>query len=772
MIDIKKPSCFISYCREKSDVSLIKALYNEIKTLAPSRFEIYWDETNLAPGHSIPGYEDLISHCDIAIILLTPEYKRRIVQREDCGTYREYMKFVKRLDDHREVLQSGVSIPPFYFLPVIVSGSEETSVPIDIKGYKYIDFTSLRVHSNGKSGPRIIKSSKTKSLSDFNAIEAKFEGCLSQRKKDFFEYYQHYLTILFLRTKHEEVLHKYQEKIQKAFNANSSDDLLTSIFVKTNPYNKILTQEKCILVGRKGSGKSTIVLNFHRLDKQFYKEPIYIDINLFKLHIIYNFIQTKSHSSDVENILDYDDFFHSVWVIFICLECFKTLVYESDNGTNLVDASGYIPKLRGLKKLFRKNKFTQFTRVAEAVVAEVDRAIEEAEPTEGYYSQVVDNASRENIVRSVLGEKNLGIIKGYIDLCRRKFIFSLDGFDLEFDSFRKGYLALPDDSIEKVRMHDFEVSWLRGLLRTILDFRSGILPFSSKLEFCVSIPHDRYIEARETERDDFRYRDLATELQWSAPELALLVRKRLERLIDFESNKELDPLDRLEQVLRQDGYQLPNQISMRSGDNVISTSLFKYILRHTFWRPRDLLFILAAVLTTNRDLSRRKKKLSVEIIKDIISRTTFDIINTEFKKEYMKNIVNLDNVIQAFEGAKLLLDYNELSVILSKFVILTDGGTSSLDDNIDKINILFHIGFLGLDVGGKLRKQGAKGNEYFSFSDGVRIFESLDNERKRTERYCIHPIFTEYLLLDSKIPKVLLNYSDEYLERSELLNHY
>jgi hypothetical protein len=250
----------------------------------------------------------------------------------------------------------------------------------------------------------------------------------------------------------------------------------------------------------------------------------------------------------------------------------------------------------------------------------------------------------------------------------------------------------------------------------------------------------------------------------------MLVRKRLEGLSDFVSSKELQPVDRLDQVLESSGTDLPKFVDMRVGGNVLSLSFFKYVLRHTFWRPRDVMFYLASILANKKFITKHGKAMDHELVKEIIARTTYDVIDTEFIKEFQNSIVNLRSILDAFEGAKVILSFSELEKVLHPVPFQTSGGLHRVDDTFEKIELLYQIGFLGVELSTKQMRSPADSRDMFVFSDGTKKFDSMGNDAKRRSNFVIHPIFCEYLTLDSEVGRVVCAYSDDYIERNDVLH--
>jgi hypothetical protein len=357
--------------------------------------------------------------------------------------------------------------------------------------------------------------------------------------------------------------------------------------------------------------------------------------------------------------------------------------------------------------------------------------------------------------------------------CSRNFVFALDRFDQKFEDFRRKNLKSNLPEQEAQRRINFEIVWLKGLLRAVLDFRSGDGYVQDKIDFCITVPQDRYLEVRQQERDDYRFRNLATHMQWSGYELAILIRKRLEQLIRKGTSK-VPPLERLNSMLNKDAIGLPLDIEMRNGKNIVSIPLFLYILRHTFWRPRDLMFYFAAILATKKWVAKHGQNINQALIKEIVSRKTIDIINSEFINEYQNSITNIREIIRRFSECKIIMSFSEFESLIRGLSFKVDGGLTLVNDAIQKLDLLYDIGFLGLETAPSQRRSLSESREsgpkeIFVFSDGRKAYETINEERKRKSNIVIHPIFSEYLLLDTEVDRVILLYTENYLRQNDQL---
>jgi hypothetical protein len=182
------------------------------------------------------------------------------------------------------------------------------------------------------------------------------------------------------------------------------------------------------------------------------------------------------------------------------------------------------------------------------------------------------------------------------------------------------------------------------------------------------------------------------------------------------------------------------------------------------------MFYLAAILATRKYAVKHGQNIDQTLIKEIVSRTTYDVINTEFIKEYQNTIANVREIIQRFEGSKIIMEFSEFESIIKGVPFAANGGLIYVNDIFQKLDILYDIGFLGLELDSLQRRYSNGARELFAFSDGRKAYASISDEKKRNSRVVIHPIFSEYLLLDTSVDRVVLYYTDQYLRENDLLN--
>ena len=749
------PKCFISYCHDDADFNSIDAFENEIEKISQKRFEIVRDKKSVSVGESISSHESQITNSNIIILLLTPKYREKVISRLG-GVYREYSMVMERFHKYQDDLKSGKSVKTFSLIPILFSGTHLQSILPEIVDSMYLDFTSFRANPSLSS---FTLSAHRDALQD---IRAQFDNVHNGLDSSFPTEYDEWLKLLFIESRHEVLREKYRY--------NEIEDVLRELFVKTKAYQGVVRGENCILIGRKGSGKSTIVDHFHRGNSDTYKEPIRVIVDNFDLGYLYTYLYSGPNAKDIDDVVKLPNFFEAVWTIFILQQCAYTLLRELDTGRSKVNLTEFKDGLRSVISSDQNRKWPNFVRTCQQVKTLIDNVISTARVDSRFLGDIATKLGIEDIVNFVIGEIGLDALRGAIEICQRRFIFALDGFDQHFEDFRANSLDSSANEEERSRRISFEINWLRGLLRSVLEMRSAHGIVQDKCDFCITIPQDRFIEVRDKEREDYRFRSITTNIQWSGIELSILLRKRLEGLVrKYVTDKTLPPLDRLEEIMSCSEIGIPAKIQISQQGNVNSISTFKYLLRHTFWRPRDLMYYVAAILANQRTAMKRGNQIDEAVIKAIVSRTTYDVIETEFIKEFQNSILNIRDIMHRFANKKIVLSFDEINEAIRGLNLKVSGGTRLAQDVMEKLEYLFNIGFFGLVLQERQLKESVYCRDSFVFSDGERIFRSMSKENRQLTEFVIHPIFSEYLMLDTNIGRTVCYYSDDYLIKNDLL---
>ncbi len=221
------------------------------------------------------------------------------------------------------------------------------------------------------------------------------------------------------------------------------------------------------------------------------------------------------------------------------------------------------------------------------------------------------------------------------------------------------------------------------------------------------------------------------ELIWGRNELLSLVGSRIAISLnikgsDGEFSKSYNHC--WEQIFEEKGYNLLGRIE----------NSFDYILRHTLYRPRDL--IRACKYLRNKSIEKGfPDRVPFQIIAENLPLFCEDSIDY-LEDEYHSRLDQLLDVISQFNGSSNIMGYEEFAETVQNAII-----KNQLDMNErDMEKLLYEIGFAGgmrLTPLSRKNPQLFKTPKYsFKFS-----FNKLRFNLKTAHKVCIHPMFYELL---------------------------
>lgn len=288
------------------------------------------------------------------------------------------------------------------------------------------------------------------------------------------------------------------------------------------------------------------------------------------------------------------------------------------------------------------------------------------------------------------------------------------------------------------------------------------------VDFCITVPKDRCLEIMRAERDSIAYLGSIREMKWSGIELVIMMRKRLEVLYNYRADEEKDALKRFNKVIQNVMKDLRAEMLVKVGARSHPFPLFIEILRHTFWRPRDVLMYFTEIMSAYRYMNKIGMDFDTDIISKKISDTTFNVINIEFIGEFQSSLRNIEQVVRTFRGSKQFISAQELENRLAAIEFDFSDSLQTMDGEKDKARFLFEIGFIGLRCPLSIQNRfKLLLEDIFCFNDSVNLDRILEDESWKECSVIIHPIFCEYLNLDIN-QDIALRYSWSYLRKQEL----
>jgi hypothetical protein len=765
--------CFISYAHQEIDEPTLAYILANLRKLCRDAIA-FIDDRSLRGGTNLDKFMDILKTVDGVLVILTPAYKQQVLARKG-GVYKEFTLIINRLDalesqraslDFYNTRGATYRSAEFCVIPILFSGTPETSVPDELSRIFYEDFRSLRASRDAKGRLDVRRQDKQRFRKPLQAIV------------------NHILAIS--RLSSATFLQNRDELFEPLFRERK-DELIrlpapvrTKLFVKTHAYQRVRRQHSYILIGRKGTGKSTVRDFLSQTSRAHYIGHIDFTVNEIHLDFIYGTFKVPQIASESATLLHRTDAFAWTWEVLLYIKLVRLLMRVSS-----IFPSTYrdaISRLRhGIAAFHDEDSYAHdkdtisadFVFCIGSVVKFLDHAIKTARSDEKYFFSDVKRALRlRNLLLHTLGQDALTDLGRLLRARPARILLSLDGFDTKFGSFRdigrREYV--PKEEIRPRIL--FEVDWLRGFLQFVLKIKANPRNefLYSLLDICATVPKDRFMEVLRVERDAYVYKGKFLSMNWSGPELMLLLCKRVEVMFDYE-NKKGSMKERLEYALH-NIFEMPRIVKTKVGNMEYDVPLFLYLLRHTFMRPRDLLYYCANLFAFGRDMKKKGLQVSNEAVRTIVSKTTWEVVVNEFIGEFEETLINVKEVLRAFQGKPQTLEFAMLEEALRSVdfhFAQADGGERNL---IRKIRFLYEIGFLGIDGDQDvMRILGLGMRHAFYFNEGeVEILWGME-DRVRKLRFVVHPVFCEFLMLDVSKGPMILEYTWEYIIENEARLH-
>ncbi len=768
-------SVFISYAHHDTSIDRIAGFSQFLYGCLPGKIEILLDRKYLGIGKNIPDYMDRLDSCPVAVVLLTPEYKRR-ADGATGGVFTEFAKIRKRYLDEDD---------DFLVLPILFEGTSSTSVPKLLVDEMYEDFCAFHPRKKSDEPIQYYLSDKQREqhIPKFTEIGRLIESRITVRASLPQEEFRQQLERLFAKTK---ITRKWVALYPEFIN---------HLFVPTHSYNRVKTQDAVFLIGRKGSGKSTLANTLPELEHITYKTSIPITADHINLLSTYEFLDKDNLSNSFDRLAqrlggsarEYMQLnpaqllFKYSWLGLLYISLARQLCRLAEDGEMNENQMQFTDSLQNEFDRFTFRQSDNVDTSAYFTTASVsfsefwEETIDSALAQERF-SDVVryldSHVNPENYLSHLLSPKLLDVIRQVVQFCDRRALVTLDDFDAVFSMFREGLADMYGNKDSGNTPQSVEAAWVQALMLLILElkeYRKGWRDeVFDKLDFCITIPRDSYLQVLYSDRDAYHELECSADLDWTGVYLAKMLLRRLCYMYGEDYNDDDDVFAELERLTRTYIKKLPNTLSFDFNSNRISIELFCYVLRHTFWRPRDILTYYAALMTASLSC-QDQRRLSVEQVRRIIGVTTKRILRFEFVGEFSGTIGNLGKILNTFRRAPQVLTHSNLYDRLKDmtFQVAPHGQISKFDD---KLRILYEIGFLGLRLPKDVADdEGLISRECFYFNEGSAVFDSMMDFRYEGCDFMVHPSFVETLHLRHSENDFILHWDRKYLRDNHVI---
>lgn len=764
-----KPIAIISYCHEDVDTESVRFLRDAIVDAVDHAIELRID-SDIPYGGDIRQFMSAIrTEADAALILLTPAYAAKVGQHHGSAADEFGLILERRAAAEKEQRESP-DARLFSMIPILFSQDKERSIPPGLEELLYADLSTRPFVRNPKSGK--IEIARSKAV-EFQRIVRRLGGEIyapttlnSQAYRD-----------------------AYQDLFARLFvDLKDCGEIDPDLFVKTRPFEEVRAQQVFLLIGRKGSGKSTVTSFLAHDRAHHYKGSFEINVDHINLEQLFSLLELEQVSSDTTHVVSIRATFELAWELFLncaamaILSSPTTRVSLSDDQRHFLgDIDAFVNSILASTEPIKSEQHTAVLLeycLNNTIAFLRDCILNSRDDPRHFLSDITARFTFDNLADFAAGEGVMRALGEILTRCQRHVLFTLDGFDTAYSEYRSRTVTQFADPAVIERRTRLEIDFLRGLLSLSLRIKheTNRRPLYGLADFCFTVPKDRFVEVMRLERDTYRYRARFSELNWSGIELAILLRKRLEKLAGrkFPGSS---PEDRLEHALEEACPGFPEHLEIRVRGSVTRVPTFLYILRHTFFRPRDVLYYYARVIALVRQTRRRNMQVAGDAVRRAIKTGAFEVIKSEFLNEFKSSVLNLEDILTAFRGETLHLSAQKIEDVLGPVAFrLAQQRTQPVVNLQDKIRILYEIGFLGVSLSKDRQESfGFMNQDVFSFTElrnsdeADRIIDGIGSSTFGDSQFLIHPIFIQYLALERGDALSSFQLSWEYLHHVDVM---
>ncbi len=728
-------------------------LKDEIENKSNGKVQVVFDKKSFLYSEDFIKREKEIISCDSVVIFFSPEYKNIVDNRDmERGVYREYQLIKSKLKKEAESI-----------VEVLIKGDVKTAVTEEFSTRVAVDFSKGNIIGKAKNGKTVVNAIFKAQMT--NLVSTIIRKTISAKKRKDYDF------------------KSQEEKYESLFcDTKSNGKLPKECMYKTSAYMSIMTQRCAFIIGRKGSGKTTFFEILEKYEENGrnsfdsqYKVLKPISAECIDVFQMYSVLEKYKEDRRIFSVSKMAQLFWNIYIYFcaIYIVCVEEESHKIlDDRRELFHKVGN--KLRrafNIESLEEKNVQEAIYTYSVIVFEEfIKKNIVDYATKEAFEASMVANFTVQNVFSSFLGKALFNNFQKAVAKCEKHIMIALDGFDTLSEDFRiqTNFMLQKvneNEQEEGLRRAEFERIFYRSMVRAVEEMRNSTDALLHNTHFCIVLPKDRLDQIETADRDISKIN--FTDLSWDAMELLEVVVLRLEYLFEIEHKKDRGLWSRLSYIMREFLPAIPEEVGIEINGVLKKVPLFEYLLRVSFWRPRDILKYYAVLYNANQTVDNpRNNRLDIDTVKIIINNKADDIIKMEFINEYDKVFLNISKVMLAFYNKHVILSVKELGEILSKVPFIT---TFAFDCEqiINKISLLYELGVLGLKLSPKLIKAKGIGSEWcFTFNEGLKPLEELEfalSQDSADIRFVLNPIFSKKLCLEFNTTELVGVFGKEYL---------
>lgn len=430
------------------------------------------------------------------------------------------------------------------------------------------------------------------------------------------------------------------------------DPQLIECFLKSPEYKKAAKGEILILVGAKGSGKSSILKYLHEDsdNKDGDRFSLLLSDKDYKKG---TFEQASSSELTVQKISE-------IWTLNLRLELIKKIYLEKDHFPRDVKSDlGKIVNLINRNKEINQDFGPRFLRFlgriirieAPNVAGYGGGGLELKEVSERFPEKLEATMPH---VKEVLKGKRVFVLIDDTD-------FFLDAFNLRYD-FISGLIAAAEGLAE--------------------EFKS-----LTNFVILISLRSDIFNEVAKSYHRISNLREAIAHIRWGKEELKSLIAQRIRKPYNLECDDDA-------------AWNALFDPSMGAE----KTITFGYILERSFYRPRDIIqFCNLALEDAQSERNITITERNIQSAEKDYSENKYQDVSAEYKHKYGENLSDL--LLEPFKNTKVELTAFELgNIVISRIINAARPKPDWITPETGKeeiIELMYKLGFLGVKEGAR-----------------------------------------------------------------------
>ena len=500
--------------------------------------------------------------------------------------------------------------------------------------------------------------------------------------------------------------------------AKDEDDIpFFNKFVENSSLKELLATYRPLISGEKGSGKSAFrryLVEQHRKADQPVKEISFDDMEFSGIVQNLNYLIEYTTQQPLSILSQYWQFTLFITAMRACMDKQAThLTTEETIIQEYLQDSGFSEM--GVVSMMYTLTVNAIKKIEHATDPSDKRDFDRLKLPTSLSPQVYETIKKYPLFDPAFIKAKNAFAK-YLDKGTIKPLVTLDDFDNI-----KAKSSMVREKIQTV--FDALISAVYTI-STSKSFRNSLLIY------CF-IPHDRFVAAdlRDYDKIDYKHKSIV----WDYESIKMLVERRIQVSIG-------------DNVIFDDVWPKLFPAEIKNECYQFKENSFDYLLRHTQYRPRQLLRTLEAL-----ELKARAGQLDADGFSSTIHSMAKKNVEA-FIKEYTIDHPSLKKFCARFKNFPNVVEYSDFRQLVDK-AIADYGSYVSTDEKVDQ---LYNIGFFGTI---KILRE----HEYREYSkkhyippalkDGTKYVceyyyhkpeESISNSMKGDELVAVHPMFFDF----------------------------